>query len=71
MNMNEVEQLVKMANQIAENFSFHEDAIDRLTDHLQRFWAPSMRKSLSAYQKGGGSGLKPVVVAAIQRLEPD
>ncbi len=30
--MQEIDQLVKMANQIADNFSFHEDAVDRLAD---------------------------------------
>ncbi len=40
--MAEIEQLMKMANQIAANFSFHHDGVGRLADHLQRFWAPSM-----------------------------
>ena len=66
--MQEVDQLVKMANQIADNFSFHEDAVDRLADHLQRFWAPSMRKKLSEFLDAGGDGLKPDVIAAVQRL---
>ena len=69
--MKEVEQLVKMANQIADNFSFHDDAVDRLTDHLQRYWAPSMRKALNGYRKDGGAGLKPAVDEAIQRLDAD
>ncbi len=66
--MQEIDQLVKMANQIADNFSFHEDAVDRLTDHLQRFWAPSMRKALLDFLEAGGGGLKPAVIAAVQRL---
>lgn len=69
--MNEVSQLVKMANQIADNFSFHEDAVERLADHLKRFWAPSMRKTLNSYFKDGGGGLKPVVCEAIRRLDQD
>jgi formate dehydrogenase subunit delta len=68
--MNEVDQLVKMANQIADNFSFHDDAVDRLADHIQRFWAPSMRKELNRYASAGGGGLKPAVHEALQRLEP-
>ena len=44
--MQEIEHLVKMANQIAENFSFHDDAVERITDHLQKFWAPSMLEKL-------------------------
>ena len=67
--MSEVEQLVKMANQIAENFSFHDDSVERLADHLQRFWAPSMRTQLIAFHQNGGPGLKPDVVAAIEQLQ--
>jgi formate dehydrogenase subunit delta len=67
--MQEIDQLVKMANQIADNFSFYEDAADRLADHLRRFWAPSMTKKLLEFQESGGEGLKPTVTAAMQRLE--
>lgn len=69
--MQEIEQLVKMANQIADNFSFHEDSVDRLADHLQRFWAPSMRKKLIEFLDAGGDGLKPDVIAAVKRLQVD
>jgi formate dehydrogenase subunit delta len=67
--MQEIDQLVKMANQIADNFSFHEDAVDRLTDHLQRFWAPSMRQKLIEFVDAGGGGLKPGVIEAARRLQ--
>lgn len=67
--MSEVEQLVKMANQIAENFSFHDDSVERLADHVQRFWAPSMRTKLIAFHQDGGTGLKPDVIAAIGQLQ--
>jgi formate dehydrogenase subunit delta len=69
--MSEVEQLVKMANQIGENFSFHDDAVERLTDHLRRFWAPSMRQKLIEFHQSGGSGLKAAVIAAIPHLETE
>jgi len=69
--MSEVEQLVKMANQISENFSFHDDAVERLTDHLQRFWAPSMRQKLIEFHQSGGSGLMPTVISAIGHLETE
>jgi hypothetical protein len=67
--MSEIEQLVKMANQIAENFSFHDDVVDRVTDHLQRFWAPSMLKDLIEFRKEDGGRLHSAVVAAVERLE--
>ena len=69
--MHEVENLVKMANQIADNFSFHEDAAERTADHLKRFWAPSMRQALSAYSEAGGAGLKPGVREALDQLGGD
>ena len=67
--MAEIDQLVKMANQIADNFSFHEDTVERLTDHLQRYWAPSMRQELVKFHQSGGTGLKAPVVAAVRKLE--
>ena len=66
--MQEIEHLVKMANQIADNFGFHDDAIERIADHLQRFWAPSMRGKLLDYHAGGGQGLQRAVQEALQRL---
>ena len=66
--MQEVAALVKMANQIADNFSFHDDAIGRIADHLRRFWAPSMRGKLLDYHAGGGHGLQRDVRAALQQL---
>jgi hypothetical protein len=47
--MKEIDQLVKMANQIASNFSFHEDGVVRVADHLARFWAPVMRRQLREF----------------------
>jgi formate dehydrogenase subunit delta len=69
--MHEIDQLVKMANQISDNFAFHEDAVDRLADHLQRYWAPSMRKKLIEFLDAGSDGLKPDVIAAVKRLQVD
>jgi formate dehydrogenase subunit delta len=70
--MREIEHLVKMANQIADNFSFHEDAADRVRDHLQRFWAPSMRRGLADFARTGGrEELRPAVREAVGRLSGD
>ena len=66
--MQEVERLVRMANQIADNLSFHDDSVDRIADHLRRFWAPSMRQKLAEHIAAGGAGLKPEVAAAMARL---
>ena len=66
--MQEVEQLVKMVNQIADNFSFHDDAVDRITDHLQRFWAPSMQQKLIEFDRAEGADLQPAAREALKRL---
>ncbi len=65
----ELEHLVKMANQIADNFSFHGDAGDRVADHMERFWAPSMRRALAEFAAAGGEGLHRSVREALRRLE--
>ena len=67
--MAEIDQLVKMANQIAANFSFHDDAAQRTADHLRRFWAPVMRRDLLDYAAGGGPALEEGVVEALQYLQ--
>jgi formate dehydrogenase subunit delta len=66
--MQEVQQLAKMANQIADNFSFHEDAVDRVADHLRRFWAPSMQRKLIEFDQSGEAQLKPEVREALKAL---
>lgn len=67
--MQEVEQLVKMVNQIADNFSFHDDAVDRIEDHLRRFWAPSMQQKLIEHDRSQGAELRPAAREAMKRLE--
>ncbi|NIP17783.1 MAG: formate dehydrogenase [Xanthomonadales bacterium] len=57
-----------MANQIAANFSFHEDQVERVADHFTRFWAPSMRRMLSDHVEGGGDGLDGAVQRAVRLL---
>jgi formate dehydrogenase subunit delta len=66
--MQDVERLVKMANQIADNFSFHDDAAERTADHLQRFWAPSLRTRIIDFEAAGGDGLNEVARSAVKRL---
>ena len=69
--MQEVRQLAKMANQIADNFSFHDDAVDRIIDHLKRFWAPSMQRKLIEFDRSGEAELKPEVRQALEALGSD
>ena len=66
--MNEAAHLAKMATQIAANVSFHEDAAERLADHLQRFWAPSMLETLARLAADGESDLDSLVCEALKVL---
>lgn len=64
MSIEQTEHLVKMANQIALNMGEHrdlEEAVQRTREHLEKFWTPDMRRKLSAYAAGGGTGLAPAV----------
>lgn len=65
---NELQTLVKMANQIAANFSFHADAVDKTTAHLQRFWAPSMKQLILEHVAAGGAGLDDIALQATRKL---
>jgi NADPH-dependent 7-cyano-7-deazaguanine reductase QueF len=67
--MAEIDQLIKMANQVADNFSFHDDNVDRIADHLSRFWAPSMIQGLLEYVRQGGDGVSRPVLAALGRVK--
>jgi formate dehydrogenase subunit delta len=66
---NELQTLVRMANQIAANFSFHEDGADRMLSHLQRFWAPSMRQMMLRHVQDGGAGLEDLALQVARRLK--
>ena len=68
MTDSELEHIRKMANQIAANFSFHDDQVTRIADHISRFWAPSMRQLLSGYIGQGGQGVDEAVREAMQEI---
>jgi formate dehydrogenase subunit delta len=66
------DKLVYMANQIGTFFASQggETAVAAVQDHLQKFWDPRMRSAIVKYVNDGGDKLKPVVLAAVRRLEP-
>ncbi|TXI93181.1 MAG: formate dehydrogenase [Burkholderiaceae bacterium] len=48
---NNVDKLVRMANQIGTFFASmpdHEEGVDGVANHLKKFWEPRMRKALFA-----------------------
>ncbi|MBZ9560055.1 MULTISPECIES: formate dehydrogenase subunit delta [Modicisalibacter] len=70
MSDQQLSQLVKMVNQIAANQ--HGDpstAAQRVTSHLQKFWARSMKAQIIDYLDSDGSQLSPVAREAVADLK--
>ena len=65
----ETSHLVSMANDIAANLSFQGDAEERIADHINRFWAPRMRKLLLEYAASDGQGLSDALLPALKKLQ--
>ncbi|MGB0936587.1 MAG: formate dehydrogenase subunit delta [Colwellia sp.] len=69
MSISQLENIIKMANQIASNNAYKktdEQTADFVVNHIQLFWAQSMKSQLLAYAKSDGSELIPAVkIAAI------
>ena len=65
----ETSHLVSMANDIAANLSFQGDADERIADHINRFWAPRMRKLLLEYAANDGQGLSDMLLPALKKLQ--
>lgn len=62
--MSQVEHLVKMANQIAENFAAaasEDDAVEQTAQHMRRFWTAAMRGKLLDHASRGCAGCSPLV----------
>lgn len=67
-----LEALVRMANQIADNYAslVPDEAAAAVARHIRRFWAPSMRAELLAWYREGGAGLDDIPRAALSQLQP-
>jgi formate dehydrogenase subunit delta len=67
----ESENMVHMANQIALFFASYpkEEAVAGVTDHLQKFWEPRMRKQIIEYVANGGGGLNDLALEAVKHLQ--
>ena len=68
MANSEIDHLVSMANNIAANLSFERNADERIADHINRFWAPRMRKLLLEYAGNDGQGLSDALLPALKKL---
>jgi formate dehydrogenase subunit delta len=66
-----VERLVTMANDIGAFFASEPDPAEGargVANHLQRFWAPTMRAALLEHWRRGGLGLSSLAGAALEQL---
>ncbi len=65
-----VERLITMANQIGDFYQAFPDeaqAQKDIVEHLNKFWAQSMRDDMRAHvQNNDGEGLSPLVLAAVR-----
>jgi formate dehydrogenase subunit delta len=59
----ETRDMVRMANQIADFFRSypHDDAVKETAEHINRFWAPRMRRAFLEYIAKGGEDFDPLV----------
>ena len=67
----DAKKLVRMANQIADNFNYGADrgkAVAGVVDHLSRFWTLAMKRSIVEYQQSGGTGLNELAAEAVVGL---
>ena len=69
------EEIVRMANQIAQFFSVYseEDAVEGIHEHLVKFWPPTMRKDLLVVTNGlvpSETPVHPLVLKAAAKLRP-
>lgn len=63
--------MLRMANQIAVNLQvMGPDAPSAVAAHIRDFWDPRMRASLLAHVRAGGEGLHPLVLKAVEELQP-
>ena len=67
----DVQNLVRMANQIADAFiaAPHDQAVQSVANHIRSFWAPVMRKRLMDYAAAHGAELKPLALQGLEVLK--
>ncbi len=70
MSGQQIDHLVKMANQIALNFGAQREpdlAAARTAEHLQKFWTADMRRQLADYATAGGEELSSCILRMLEK----
>ncbi len=64
------DKLAYMANQIGKFFAHepHDRAVASITDHLQKYWDPRMRRTIVAEYDLVKGRLDPLVQEAVEKL---
>ena len=64
------DKIARMANQIATFMESKPEAegLAGLAQHINDFWEPRMRRQLFDLLDAGGEGLRPLVIAAADRI---
>ena len=68
---NELLHLIKMINHIADNLDYDGGETEvalRVLEHIDRFWAPSMKLKIVEYAEVDGSGLSSISKLAITSM---
>ncbi len=69
MSEAQVEQLVKMADQIARNMAAEGDAaVVKTAEHIRKFWTPAMRELLLAHSREQGETLPAPLPEVVEVL---
>ena len=65
------DKLVRMANQIATFFKSQPEAerIKGVSNHINKFWEPRMRRQFFEHIDKGGEGLLPLVIEASKAVK--
>jgi hypothetical protein len=63
-------KLVRMANQIAENFNYgdRDKSVAGVLDHLMRFWTMDMKLTIVEQYRAGPIGLNDIAADAVEAL---
>ena len=71
MTDNALLHLIKMINHIADNLDYDGGDTEvalRVLEHIDRFWAPSMKLKIVEYAEVDGSGLSSISKLAITSM---
>ena len=71
MEDNELLHLIKMINHIADNLDYDGGETEvalKVLEHIDRFWAPSMKLKIVEYAKVDGTGLSSISKLAITSM---